>query len=249
MRRTLFRLAQSRPPNPHFPTQLPPVDLRILSPLGDPTVKIEPSRHVLSVFKEHDIFFPSFLKRIPRPKLLPNPYKLSVFVSQKHCVEVKSMKYFDKLEHPFAKSLQDIYIEKTKTPLWLAFFTVGGGSFPSQVSRRKIAHAVRDALAAAGYDRFGRRVPVDGEPSPIVDLYGTLQVTSHDPLAVCNAKFVDLVEQAKHIVLQIEIMLQRGKDGLHREKEPDQKKRRARDEPKGASRPVKKDKWAVRPKK
>ncbi|TGJ88438.1 hypothetical protein E0Z10_g382 [Xylaria hypoxylon] len=88
------------------------------------------------------------------------------------------MRYFDKVEHPFTRALLDIYIEKKKEPLWWSGFAYGASPFPNKTASRRIAHALRDALAAAGYDRFGRRVLVDGESSAIADLYGTLRVSA-----------------------------------------------------------------------
>jgi hypothetical protein len=152
-------------------------------------------------------------------RLAKNRYKLSVSVSQRHCFEQKSMKYFDTLEHPFAKSLLDIYVEKTKEPLWISCYAYGASPFPNKKASKRVAHALRDALAAAGYDRCGRRVLVNGESSVIADLYGTLRVIVSDPQAACNAKFVDVLENARSIISSVEKRLRRDNNGQHIEQQ------------------------------
>lgn len=125
------------------------------------------------------------------------------------------MRYFDKIEHPFARSLLDTYIEKNKEPLWIFSVTHGAGPFPTKKAAKRISHALRDALGAAGYDRFGRRVLADGNPRAMADLYGTIRITAAEPQAICNGQFADLVEQAKRIVSHAEMSLGRDKDGRH----------------------------------
>ncbi|KAI0535982.1 hypothetical protein GGR58DRAFT_416842 [Xylaria digitata] len=214
MKRTIPRLAFSTLSKPRVQTQSSPI--HVTKPgWSDPTAEIEPGKHVISICKQHGIFFPQQLRPLRGVFSRKNPYNIGVSHSQRHCVLHQSMKYFDKVTHPFATSLLDIYIEKKKEPLWLSGFAHGAAPFPNRTASRRIAHALRDALAAAGYDRFGRRVPVDGEPSVIADLYGTLRVISNNPLAVCNAPFADLVECAKQIIHHAEIRLRRDQNGHH----------------------------------
>ncbi|KAI8946556.1 hypothetical protein F4801DRAFT_57575 [Xylaria longipes] len=215
MRRTLLRLAPSSLPNTHVRTRLPPLDVSKILPGDDPTGEIKPGEHVISVCKQHNIAFPDRLRPLSGLKLKPNPYRLAVSVCQQHCFAKNSMPYFDKLEHPFAKTLLDIYIERKKEPLWITSYAHGAGVFPSKKAGKKIVHALRDALIAAGYDRFGRRVLADGESSAIVDLYGTLRVVSNNPTAVCDAKFMDLLEDAKKIIASVEVVLRRDQSGRH----------------------------------
>ncbi|KAI1114692.1 hypothetical protein F5Y14DRAFT_160181 [Nemania sp. NC0429] len=215
MRSTPFRLAHLGLRNTHVQTRFSPADIDRLVSSPDATVEVEPGQLVLSVCKEHGIAFPNRLSALRGLKLPPNPYKLGVSVSQQHCFSQLSMKYFDKIEHPFAKSLLDIYIEKSKEPLWISSVTHGAGPFASKKAAKKVTHALRDALEAAGYDRFGRRAPADGKPSATADLYGTIRVTSTEPQAICNAKFADLVELARKIVSCAETGLGRDKDGRH----------------------------------
>lgn len=201
-------------------TRFAPVDIsRLLAPSDEAAVEVEPGQLVLSVCKKHGIAFPSRLRTPKEFKLSPNPYKLGISISQQHCFSQLSMKYFDKIEHPFAKSLLDIYIEKTKQPLWISSVMHGAGPFPTKTAAKRIVHALRDALDAAGYDRFGRRVVLagggGGEPGAVAELYGTLRVTSGDPLAICNSKFADIVEQAKKIVYCVETKLGRDQNGRH----------------------------------
>ena len=217
MRRTISRLASLGRSSPGAQTPFSPVDVSRLGALDDPKAEVMPGKHVLSVCREYDISFPGELRplkgfRLPVQK---NPYKLSVSFSQKHCFLHQSMKYFDRLEHPFAKSMLDIYIEKKKEPLWLSAVAYGGSPFANQTAKRKITHALRDALVAAGYDRFGQRMLVDGESSAITDLYGSLRIACPAPVEVCKARFVDLLECAKQIIFATELGLRRDKNGLH----------------------------------
>ncbi|KAI0458064.1 hypothetical protein F5B21DRAFT_38440 [Xylaria acuta] len=233
MRRTLLRLAPSSLPKTHVQTRSSPQSVDRLLPWDDPTAEIKPGEHVISVCKQHNIAFPGELRPLTGFKLKQNPYKLAVFVSQKHCFAQNSMRYFDRLEHPFAKSLLDVYIEKKKEPLWMACFAHGAAIFPNKTAQKKIAHALRDALTAAGYDRFGRRVLADGESSGIVDLHGTLRVLTAHPTAVCNAKFVDLLEYAKKIIASVEIVLRRDQNGRHVERPQRQQRRSTHGAPQG----------------
>ncbi|KAI1187323.1 hypothetical protein F5B17DRAFT_324396 [Nemania serpens] len=216
MRITRFRLAHLGPWNTHVPAVFsPPIDISRLVPSDDATVEVEPGQLVLSACKKHGIAFPSRLHTPKEFRLSPNPYKFGVSISQQHCFSQLSMKYFDKIEHPFAKTLLDIYIKKNKEPLWISSVTHGAGPFPAKKAAKKITHALREALHEAGYDRFGRRVLVDDEPSAIADLYGTLRITANEPQAICNAKFTDLVVLARKIISCVETNLGRDKDGHH----------------------------------
>ncbi|GAP91842.1 hypothetical protein SAMD00023353_6700060 [Rosellinia necatrix] len=213
MRRTISRLARPGPPKPR--AKAPPR----AKPDSQASVDdITPGQHVISVCKQHNIVFPFQLRPLKPIRLGNNPYRIGVVYSQKHSFAQKSMKYFDKAEHPFAKSLLNIYIEKKKEPLWIACNVHGAGSFPNKTATKKLAHALRDALAIAGYDRFGRRVLADGESSTIAELYGSLSVYSTEPLLMCNAKFTDLLECGKQIIASAEINLARDKDGCNLQK-------------------------------
>ncbi|KAI1362487.1 hypothetical protein F5Y08DRAFT_311978 [Xylaria arbuscula] len=218
MRTTLSRLAVIGRSSAGAQAQFSPVDVKTLGALNDPQAAVRPGQHVLSVCRQYDISFPDELRFVKRLKLPPNPYKISVTISQNHCFLHQSMKYFDRFEHPFAKSLLDIYIEKKKEPLWFSALAYGGSPFASRTAARKINHALRDALAAAGYDRFGRRALVDGETSAIADLHGSLRVVSAEPVEVCKAKFADLLQCAKKILFAAELNLRRDKNGVHFER-------------------------------
>ncbi|KAI1181295.1 hypothetical protein F4777DRAFT_11255 [Nemania sp. FL0916] len=219
MRRTLMRLAHKRPHDHsakigHMRTRLPLEDRSQVVSWDDPLGKVEPGKHVISVSQKYEIFFSTELRTLKLDKRYGNPYRINVATSPKHCFQENSIRYLDKVEHPYAKTILDMYIAKKKEPLWLYCFTHGASPFPVKTANRKLAHAMRDALAAAGYDRFGRRVLADGETSAATDLHGTIRITGHDPLAVCNAKFVDLLDQAKRILADVEILHVRGEDGL-----------------------------------
>lgn len=218
MRRTLSRLLHSSLSRRTIHTQhasLKETKETTLNTWDDPTAVVEPAQDVMAVCKTYDIGLPQHLRPLNNPQLKGNPFRLSVAASQKHCFAQQSMRYFDTVDHPFAKSLLEIYIEKKKEPLWLYCVAHGGPPFPMKKAAKKLAHAVRDALAEAGYDRYGRRVPVDGESSVIADLHGSLRVISTDPLAVCNAKFVDILVWARRIVVCAELSLRRDKNGQH----------------------------------
>ncbi|KAI1407767.1 hypothetical protein F5Y13DRAFT_122309 [Hypoxylon sp. FL1857] len=176
---------------------------------------IQPGEHVHSVCRKHDISFPTVLRALKGVKLKSNPCKLAVVVSERHCFENSSMKYLDIHEHPFAKSVLKMYIERTKKPLWYSFrsFPVAL-PFPCKEAARRIRHAFCDALTAFGYDREGRRITTD--PSSIIaDLYGTVRISCADPKAACNIKFAELSEQIMRIMSGIELALARDKSGRH----------------------------------
>ncbi|KAI0195807.1 hypothetical protein EV127DRAFT_419775 [Xylaria flabelliformis] len=222
MRRNLLRLAPSSTPNTYVQTRFSSHAVKKQVAWNNNPADIQPGQHVISVCNEHNIDFPQKLRSLRVFRQKENPFKLAVFVCQRHCFAQNSMRYFDKLEHPFAKSLLDVYIEKKKEPLWITSYAHGAGVFPNKTAQRKIAHALRDALTAAGYDRFGRRVLADGEFSAIVDLYGSLRVISAHPTALCNAKFVDILECAKKIIASVEIELRRGANIRHTQKKDGQ---------------------------
>ncbi|KAI1379670.1 hypothetical protein F4677DRAFT_407200 [Hypoxylon crocopeplum] len=177
---------------------------------------VKPGERVLSVCKEYRISFPTGSLRQPSEvKLRKNPCKLTIMVSERHCFNASSLKYLDKTEHPFAKSVLKMYIDQTKIPLWYSAYSLPVAlPFPCNVAARRVKHAFRDALAAYGYDREGRRVLTDSS-SIIADLYGTVRIAISDPKAVCNIKFADLLEQAKTVVSGLELVLGRDKNGKH----------------------------------
>ncbi|KAI0003917.1 hypothetical protein F4779DRAFT_600956 [Xylariaceae sp. FL0662B] len=155
---------------------------------------------VLSSCKKLNLSLPTELRGL-RVKWKSNPRKLGATFSPNHCLNRTAMKYLDRYEHPFRKSILEIYFAKHKAPLWYNAW-VGGAlvsPFPSSRARKKIEHALRDALAAYGYDRDGRKLKTE-EPSAVAELYGTLNIGCQDPLAVCNSKFADLLEDAKVII-------------------------------------------------
>ncbi|KAI1079563.1 hypothetical protein F5B20DRAFT_542725 [Whalleya microplaca] len=172
---------------------------------------VELDESTISLCKTHDLAFPSALYGL-KAKLENNPCKLVVLFSPHHCLSRMIFKYLDKNEHPFRKSILDIYIEKTTIPFWYSAWTYGAGAVPCRKAKKKVEFALRDALAAAGYDRYGRRMPT-AEPHRIKELYGTLSISIREPLAACNTKFVDVVEQAKAIIAQAEFELARDEHG------------------------------------
>ena len=184
-------------------------------------------------FAKHGIALPPAQK--VGAKLGGNPFKMSASFSRQHCVDSTSMKYFDRYEHPFSRTILDIYVEKKRTaPFW--YYVWGGAglagikSIVSSTAKARIRHAIRDALASRGYDRDGRRLPLTapkpGEdataadaaiaavtPAPQADLVGTLKVQTVDPKKVCNAKYVDVLADVDKIVGLAEIQLRHGGGG------------------------------------
>ncbi|KAI0201750.1 hypothetical protein F4808DRAFT_97315 [Astrocystis sublimbata] len=182
-------------------------------------VHIEPGQHVHAVAKQYNIGFPDKLRPLKNLRLDnqlgKNPYKIGASVCQQHLIDQLSMRYFDKFEHPFTKTMLDKYIERKKESLWLNTHAHGAGVFPNKKASKKIMHALRDALAAAGYDRFGQTVLTDGQSRPKGNMYGTLRVVCQAPTVVCEAKFVDLLETAKRVIAAAAAMLQTDQHGRH----------------------------------
>ncbi|KAL7621307.1 hypothetical protein AAE478_008627 [Parahypoxylon ruwenzoriense] len=173
---------------------------------------IQPGEHVYSVCRKHNIAFPTNLRGTKGWKLGTNPCKLNILVSERHCFSATSMKYLDKFIHPFASSILHMYIAKTSQPLWYSTYSQPVAlPFPCRRAARKVKHAFRDALAAHGYDREGRKLASD--EGRIRELYGTVRIACGDPKATCNIKFAELLEQMNSIVDVIERVLGRDKFG------------------------------------
>ncbi|KAI0847632.1 hypothetical protein F5Y00DRAFT_240710 [Daldinia vernicosa] len=184
------------------------------SALGGSTSEgeIQPGDHIVAFCRKYQVSFPSVLRRVSGFKLTPNPFELGVLISEKHCFTKNSLRYLDKYEQPFTKSVLEMYIAQKKQPLWYSVHSAGTTSpLPGRVSSRRIRHAFRDALAARGYDREGRKIMTDD--SNIADLHGTVHIYCANPKAACNLKFPELVKQTNKIVSAIEPMLARDKDG------------------------------------
>jgi len=197
----------------------------------DAPAKTRPGENVRYVCKKYDIGFPWNTRPLTGFKLAKNPYKLRTFVSHQHCLSTQSQKYFDFVEHPWAKSLLDIYVGKTKTPLWLSIESFGSGArpVPCHKSNKIFREAIEEALAASGYDRYGHKQAVEDESSPIADLYGTLRVAVGDPIATCNASNADILEAAEKVVQYAAMELRRDKNGQHiaRQQQPASQKHRS----------------------
>ncbi|KAI8957136.1 hypothetical protein F5Y11DRAFT_340753 [Daldinia sp. FL1419] len=178
----------------------------------DPEAEVQPGDHILAFCKKYQVSFPNVLRRIQGLKLMPNPFGLNIMVSDKHCFNKTSLKYLDKYEQPFTKSILEMYMAQKKNPLWYHTYSAPVTSpLPCRVATRRIRHAFRDALANYGYDRDGKKVSMDG--SVIADLHGTVRIVCGDPKAVCNLKFAELVKVTNKIVSGIEPVLARDKYG------------------------------------
>lgn len=176
-------------------------------------VEVQPGDHVLAACREHKIYLPTTLRRSKEKKGLKD---FMIFTSERHCFDQQVMKYLDKFEHPFAKSIINMCVDKNHEPLWYKTFTLPVASpFPCGTATRKMRHALRDALAAAGYDRVGRKISPPTDPNGIAELYGTLRVGISDPKGFCNLKFVDMLAKAKLIISEFEPIFARDKFGRH----------------------------------
>ncbi|KAI0119067.1 hypothetical protein F4814DRAFT_224842 [Daldinia grandis] len=174
--------------------------------------EIQPGTHIVDFCRKYQVSFPSVLRRAPGVKLTPNPFGLGILISEKHCFSKHSLKYLDKYEQPFTKSVLEMYIAQKKQPLWYSVHAAPITSpLPCRVGARRLRHAFRDALVAHGYDREGRKIMT--KDSVIGDLHGTVNIICSDPKAACNLKFPELLEQANKIVSAIEPMLARDKNG------------------------------------
>ncbi|KAI0395596.1 hypothetical protein F5Y17DRAFT_422936 [Xylariaceae sp. FL0594] len=205
---------QRRPLSSHLDVLAKNVDFLVPPTWDDPPAKISSGDIVNYVCQKYDIGFSRKL-RPARLKLPKNPWKLNAAIAPQHCFSSYSHKYFDLVEHPWAKSQLDLYVEKTKTPLWLQVESFGSGAtpVPCRKSKKKFRTAIIEALAAAGYDVNGRKQLVDGESSPITELYGTLRVGISDPVAVCNSSAADVRRAADIIVQHAILELRRDKNG------------------------------------
>ncbi|OTB11009.1 hypothetical protein K445DRAFT_322514 [Daldinia sp. EC12] len=172
---------------------------------------IQPGAHVFEFCKKYQVSFPSVLRRAQGVQLTPNPLLIGIMVSERHCFTKNVMKYLDKYEQAFTKTIFDIYIAKKQKPLWYSVFSVPITTpLPCREGARRLRHAFRDSLAARGYDRDGRKTTADDS---IMDLHGTVHLVCGDPKVACNVKFAELVKHTDKIVAGIERILARGKDG------------------------------------
>ncbi|KAI1504890.1 hypothetical protein F5X99DRAFT_405527 [Biscogniauxia marginata] len=202
---------------------------RALRTIPSRKTEYTPSR---SYFAKPDVYIPPKIAEVCRNHNLSlwtetrglkvrfetNKYKLNVFFSRRHCIDMKSQKYLDAVEHPFTQSILDIYIAQNGTPLWYNAWSAstmsGASPLPTRKAAKRMQYALRKALEEYGYDREGRKIVTD-EPSHVMDLYGTLRVGCGDAKAICNAKAADLLEHAKKIIAAAEMELRRDHTGQH----------------------------------
>ncbi|KAI1091973.1 hypothetical protein F5B19DRAFT_456350 [Rostrohypoxylon terebratum] len=173
--------------------------------------------HVRSVSEQYQIALPTshVFRHLPLNQLRmgDNSCKLNIMYAQCHVFDDQSGKYLDKYEHPFAKSVLNMYIKKKEEPLWYRVFSHPvARAFPCRVAAKRVRHAFLDALAYHGYDRYGKKI-VEDDSSHIASLCGTVKLGCGDPKAACNIKFADLLEQFKLIVAGLETFLAKDKNG------------------------------------
>ena len=178
---------------------------------------VYPGDHILLWFEAQDIGLPAVAgMKVGLPK---NPFKLSALYARQRCIESTSLQYFDRFEHPLTRTMCDLYEAKKQAPLWCYAWgglgLPGTRAFVATTAEGRLKHAVREALAARGYDRDGRRLPAtaNGRAGPAADLFGTLALRTVDAKAVCNAKFADVLRDVNTIVGVAETHLRRDLDG------------------------------------
>ncbi|KAI2639343.1 hypothetical protein GGS21DRAFT_507167 [Xylaria nigripes] len=210
MKRSILRLAQLKPQNvfPAEPGQIHHADLdKVISMSSVAPQNIVPGQHITSICQKYDIHFTDSLHGMKGFRQKQPPYLITLQSSPHHCLPWKAMRYFDKFEHPFAKTMLSFYIKRKNEPLWVHCNALGGSTFPNKTATRRLAHAIRDALMAAGYDRFGQRVLVEGESTVKPGLRGSLNIICGNSQAVCSAKFSDLLVEAKRIIDSAQVHL------------------------------------------
>ncbi|KAI5867799.1 hypothetical protein GGS23DRAFT_196592 [Durotheca rogersii] len=212
--------------NPYEKPQIPKSNPKKYFPASEEDV--QPGDHVLAVSRKYNIGFPTALHWIKDWKPKSNPCQLNVMISERHCFSVTSMRYLDKFEHPFAKSVLGFYIAKTDIPLWHnAYSHPVAKACVCQVAARKIQRAFRDSLAAHGYDKDGRKTTTDD--AGVRQLYGTARISCGNPKAACNIQFADLLDQINPLVDALEVALGRDKYGdllFRKKKRPEIKRRK-----------------------
>lgn len=196
--------------------------MRYSPPPNGPNANVHPGDYLWAWCKEHDIALADRMRGL-RVKLSDNNrFRLSVFTCRQHCIDITHMRYFDRYEHPYSRTMFDVYIAKKKETLWYKAWA-GATALPfcTSTAERRIKHAMRDALAKRGYDRDGRRMATaqPGGRAPadngVADLFGTLKVQTAEPKLVCNVKFEELLEPIDKIIGMVELELRRGRNGRH----------------------------------
>ncbi|KAI0125226.1 hypothetical protein BJ170DRAFT_495391 [Xylariales sp. AK1849] len=187
--------------------------LRFVGPVSEEDV--EPGELVRAVSRKHHFGTP---KEVRRLKLngMPHSGDISAFFAVRHCFAIQSMKYLDKVLHPYAQSVLDRYIADKGKPLWWSVAAFPQASpFVTSTAQRLLRRGIRMALETAGYDSDGRRLVTHSQDTAIRDIYGTLRVTCREPKDLCKAPFSEILEASKAIVTAAELALRRDKTGKH----------------------------------
>ena len=173
---------------------------------------VYPGDHVLAWCDKHNIGLP--VVAALKCKLSPNTFKLTASISHQHCIESTVLKYFDRFEHPLTLNMFDIYEAKQKAPLWTYAWggmgLAGNRAMVASTAKRRLKHAMKDALAGRGYDGDGRRLPTTPEEVATPELFGTLKIQTAEAKSVCNAKFADVLKDVDFIIGEALVHLRRG---------------------------------------
>ncbi|KAH8662262.1 hypothetical protein BX600DRAFT_315895 [Xylariales sp. PMI_506] len=171
-----------------------------------------PNAYVRGVARQHDFGFPNDLRPI-RLKYKPNDTNVRVYVSRKHCFDVRNMQYLDKSLHPYAQSVLDRAVANIN-PLWWKAHCFGDAKvIIIRTAERRLRRGIRIALVEAGYDSSGKRLslPTVSGASRVLrrgDLCGTIHVTCAQPLQLCKQKFSQVLELCKAVIAEAEAELQ-----------------------------------------
>ncbi|KAI1261535.1 hypothetical protein F5Y18DRAFT_401549 [Xylariaceae sp. FL1019] len=174
--------------------------------------------HLQGVCEEHGFAMPSTMTAVRHTQALRDkPWKVWLSISHKHCFNPRHKNYLEELEHPWTKSQMDMYIDKSKEPLWLWGFFSGAGACAVRKSEKAMKQAFRWAMAQKGYDRYGTQTNHKGVVTGI--MYGTLQISCNTPCALYKEKTLRPI--ARDILEAIEPMLQKRVDRPHLSVVPD----------------------------
>ncbi|KAJ9155177.1 hypothetical protein NKR23_g1680 [Pleurostoma richardsiae] len=141
-------------------------------------------------------------------------YPISVQIASRHVFHRWSLKYFDNFEHPWQQVLLKRLLDLNSQPLWCRCYSQ---SADRAIVRRKgaslLQHLWRTALQKRGYDPTGRKVQSAGDGQKngegIKCLYGTVYLTTQDPLKLVNTPHAQLFQYVEAILEKVEATLGR----------------------------------------
>ncbi|KAI0147497.1 hypothetical protein GGR57DRAFT_476665 [Xylariaceae sp. FL1272] len=211
-------LTKPQPTRPGFHLQIPLAAATESNAYETGPLSKDIPPHLRDVCEEHGFAMPSTMTAVRHTQTLRGkPWKVWLSVSHRHCFDPRHKKYFEELEHPWTKSQIDMYVDKSKEPLWLWGFFFGAGACAVRKSEKAMKQAFRWAMAQKGYDRYGTQTDRRGVVTGT--LYGTLQISCNTPCELYKEKTLRPI--AQDILEAIEPMLQKRVDRPHLPVVPD----------------------------